>query len=202
MVTNLSAMQETRVRSPGQEDPWRGKWLPTPVFLLAEFPGKRSLVSSNPWGCKESDTTESFTLSSVNNGFHFSFRSYFLINSAYVHIWLCIFWWLKEISLCILFKLEGNYIWINRELAELHFCICKPATVGRMMATQTCSWSNSWSLLLLSALSYMDKATLKIQLILRTLRWGQLDYPRRSNPIIWILLRTSQAEERIGRKDG
>ena len=38
--------------------PWRREWLPTPVFLLGEFQGQRSLVGYNPWGCKESDTTE------------------------------------------------------------------------------------------------------------------------------------------------
>ena len=30
----------------------------TPVLLPEKFCGQRSLVSSSPWGCKESDTTE------------------------------------------------------------------------------------------------------------------------------------------------
>ena len=34
MVTNLPAIQETWVQSLSQEDRWRRKWLPTPVFLL------------------------------------------------------------------------------------------------------------------------------------------------------------------------
>jgi len=40
-------------------DPWVGKiprrreWLPTPVFLLGEFHGQRSLVEYSPWSCKE-----------------------------------------------------------------------------------------------------------------------------------------------------
>ena len=38
--------------------PWRREWLPTPVFLLGEFHGQRSLVGYSPWGLKESDTTE------------------------------------------------------------------------------------------------------------------------------------------------
>ena len=33
-----------------QEDPWRQKWQPTPVFLLGNFHGQRSLVSYSPWG--------------------------------------------------------------------------------------------------------------------------------------------------------
>ena len=36
----------------------RRKWQPTPVFLPGESHGQRSLVGYSPWGCKESDTTE------------------------------------------------------------------------------------------------------------------------------------------------
>ena len=43
--------------------PWRKKWLSTPVFLLGESHGQRSLVGYSPWGHKESDTTEQLTLS-------------------------------------------------------------------------------------------------------------------------------------------
>jgi len=45
-------------------NPWIGKiprrraWQPTPVFLPGEFHGQRSLTGYNPWGRKESDTTE------------------------------------------------------------------------------------------------------------------------------------------------
>ena len=35
--------------------------LPTPVFLLGEFHGQRSLLGYSPWGCKELDTTEQLT---------------------------------------------------------------------------------------------------------------------------------------------
>ena len=41
---------------PGQEDPWRRAWQPTPVFLPAEFRGQRSWVGYSPWDPKESDT--------------------------------------------------------------------------------------------------------------------------------------------------
>ena len=37
---------------------WRRKWQPTPVFLPAEFQGRRSLVGCRLWGHTESDTTE------------------------------------------------------------------------------------------------------------------------------------------------
>ena len=64
-VKDLLAVQETWILG----DPWvarilwRREWLPTPVFLPAEFHGQRSLVDYSPWGCKESDTTEQLTLS-------------------------------------------------------------------------------------------------------------------------------------------
>ena len=38
--------------------PWRRKWQPTPIFLLGEFHGQRSLADYSPKGSKESDTTE------------------------------------------------------------------------------------------------------------------------------------------------
>ena len=37
---------------------WRRKWQPTPVFLLGESQGRRSLVDCCLWGRAESDTTE------------------------------------------------------------------------------------------------------------------------------------------------
>ena len=57
-VKRLPAMRETWVRFLGWEDPWRRKWQPTPVFLPGKSHGGRSLVGYNPWGGKESDTTE------------------------------------------------------------------------------------------------------------------------------------------------
>ena len=57
-VKNLPVMQETQVRSLGQEDPWRRKWQPTPVFLPRKLYGQRTLASYSSWRCKESDTTE------------------------------------------------------------------------------------------------------------------------------------------------
>ena len=52
------AMQETQVRSLGQEDPLEKEWQPTPVFLSGEFHEQRSLAGYSPWGLKESDKTE------------------------------------------------------------------------------------------------------------------------------------------------
>ena len=38
--------------------PWRRAWQLTPVFLLRESHGQRSLAGYSTWGRKESDTTE------------------------------------------------------------------------------------------------------------------------------------------------
>ena len=34
------------------EIPWRRAWPPTPIFLLGESHGQKSLVDYSPWGCK------------------------------------------------------------------------------------------------------------------------------------------------------
>ena len=57
-VKNLPAMQETWVRSLGQEDPLEESMTPTLVFLPGESHGQRSLADYSPQGCEESDTTE------------------------------------------------------------------------------------------------------------------------------------------------
>ena len=62
MVKNLPAMWETQVRSLGREDPLEKGMLPTPVFLLGEFHGQRSLAGCSPWGRKELAMTEWLTL--------------------------------------------------------------------------------------------------------------------------------------------
>ena len=54
-------MQKTQVQSLGWKDPWRRKWLPTPIFLPGESHEQRS-----PWAivhgvAKEADTTERVT---------------------------------------------------------------------------------------------------------------------------------------------
>ena len=61
MVKHPPAILESRTRSLGQEDPWRRKWQPTPVFLPGESHGQRSLVGYSPWAA-ESDMTEQLML--------------------------------------------------------------------------------------------------------------------------------------------
>ena len=40
------------VQSLGQEDPWRRKWQPTPVFLPGKFHRQRNLAGYSLWGRK------------------------------------------------------------------------------------------------------------------------------------------------------
>ena len=61
-VKNLPAMQETQVRSLGQEDPLE-KGMATHSSILAwRIPWQRSLESYNPWGSEDWDTTERLAL--------------------------------------------------------------------------------------------------------------------------------------------
>ena len=55
---NLSAMQETRVQSLGQENALEKGMATTPVFLPGEFHGQGCLVGYSPRGHNELDTTE------------------------------------------------------------------------------------------------------------------------------------------------
>ena len=63
MVQNPPAMQETGVRSLGQEDPLEKEMAtqPPPVFLPGESPGQRSLARNSPRGHKQLDVTERHT---------------------------------------------------------------------------------------------------------------------------------------------
>ena len=58
MVKNLPAMQETRVRSLGQENPLEKGLASTPALLPGEFHKQRSLVGYSPRGLKELDAAE------------------------------------------------------------------------------------------------------------------------------------------------
>ena len=51
-------MQETWVASLSMEDPLEKGMATTPIFLLGELYGQRSLVSYSPWSRKELDMTE------------------------------------------------------------------------------------------------------------------------------------------------
>ena len=67
MISHSKVAQRKRIRLPKQEMqfnpwvgkiPWRGKWHPTPVFLLEKSHGQRSLAGYSLPSHKESGTTE------------------------------------------------------------------------------------------------------------------------------------------------
>ena len=64
---NPPAMQETWVRSLGQEDPLEEGMATTPLFFAGESHGERSLAGYGPQGCKESNTTEATEHSTAHN---------------------------------------------------------------------------------------------------------------------------------------
>ena len=59
-LKSLPAIQETRVRSLGWEDPLEKKTATHSSILAWETHGRRGLVACSPQGRKESDTTERF----------------------------------------------------------------------------------------------------------------------------------------------
>ena len=57
MVKNLSAVQDTQVRSLGQEGPLEKGMASHSSILAGESHGQRNLVSFSPWSHKESNRT-------------------------------------------------------------------------------------------------------------------------------------------------
>ena len=81
-------MQETQIRTLGQEDPLE-KEMATPVFLPGEAHEQRSLGGYNPWSHKESDMTKQLTFH-----FHSMYQNYVCYVYMYdkdTHINICIF---------------------------------------------------------------------------------------------------------------
>ena len=60
-------MQETWVRSLGQEDPLKKEMATHSSILAWKIPWTWSLVGYSPWGHKESDSTETLTPSKIND---------------------------------------------------------------------------------------------------------------------------------------
>ena len=77
--------------------PWRRKWQLTPVLLSGKSHGQRSLVGYNPWGHKESDTTE--RLHSLHLAEYNTLGSMFLLLS---------FWKCCSILLWLHWQLSGS----------------------------------------------------------------------------------------------
>ena len=64
-VENLPAMQETQFQSLGWEDLLEKRMATHSSILAWRIHGQRSLAGFGPWGGKESDTTEPFSLLTI-----------------------------------------------------------------------------------------------------------------------------------------
>ena len=67
-VKTPPAVQETQVRSLGQEDPLEKEMATHSSTLARKIPWQSSLAGYSPWGCKELDTTERLTHRHLPNG--------------------------------------------------------------------------------------------------------------------------------------
>ena len=63
MIKNLSAMQENRVRSLGQDDPLEEEMVTHSSTLAWRIPWTKEPGGLRAWSHKQSDTTEGLTLS-------------------------------------------------------------------------------------------------------------------------------------------
>ena len=78
----MQETQETQVWSLGQEDPWRRKWQPTPVFLPAESHEQRSLSGYRPWGDNELDRTER-----LNDNIEKMYKAIVAVSNSWLYVW-------------------------------------------------------------------------------------------------------------------
>ena len=83
--------------------PQRREWLPTPLFLPAEFQRQRSLAGYSPWNCRVSDTTEPLTLLTHSTVFIVVFVVWCIFLNSPAFLYLAP--WMASISLPNLFAL-------------------------------------------------------------------------------------------------
>ena len=86
-VKHLPSMWESQVQSLSQENPWRRKWQPSPVFLPGKPHGWRSLVGYSPRGRKEWDPT---------GRLHFTFVFQLEISLIWDFVYIQIWWKRKQ----------------------------------------------------------------------------------------------------------
>ena len=77
-VKHLPAMQETWVRSLGQEDPLEKEMATHSRTLAGKFHGQRSLVGYSPRDRKESDMTEQLHQKKTNTKTNFTLKIIFI----------------------------------------------------------------------------------------------------------------------------
>ena len=78
--------------------PWRREWQPTPVFLPGESHGQRNLVGYSPWGCQESDTTESDLACIAHMLLYISITCPFKIAEWFCTVWIYHIWFIHSLG--------------------------------------------------------------------------------------------------------
>ena len=105
---------------------------PTPVFLLGEFQGQRSLAGYSPWGVKESDMTERLTQQQQHVGYIPIYNCYILLDwfiDCYVIFFFisyyrpCFKVYLVWYKYCYPGFLYISFIW-HTFFHSLLFCLC------------------------------------------------------------------------------
>ena len=92
VVKNPPAMQETRIQSSlGQEDPWRRKQQPTPMFLPGNSHGQRDRQAT-VHGVTELDMSEQLTITTA-------LLNIFRVIIQLYPVWLCGKWYRKCIKI-------------------------------------------------------------------------------------------------------
>ena len=128
MVTNLPAMQETKLHPWTEKILWRKKWLLTQVFLLREPQEERNLVGYSPWGHNESDMNWA-----TNTHTHTS-QKYNIIVLACID--LVFIRWMKRQHNSIIIS-----VWSVQSLSRVQSF----ATLWTIARQASLSISNSWS---------------------------------------------------------
>ena len=111
-VKNQPAMQETCVRSLGQEDPLEKRMATHSSVLAWRVPGTEETGGYSPWGRKELDMTDS-----LKQPFEYPMSQYFAISTN--HHYCCLFYTFLQINSLFFFTL--NTCFEERIL----FCHCK-----------------------------------------------------------------------------
>ena len=97
-------MQETRAQSPGWEDPLEKEVAPYSRILAWRILWTEEPVNYSPWGCKQSDTTET-------NTFTFHFQQRWVIICKLNGLWKA-----KKIILGMKISFLNVYVWLKWKL--------------------------------------------------------------------------------------
>ena len=112
MIKNLPACRRTGFNPWVGKIPWRREWQPTPLFLLEQFHGQRSLADPSPRGCKESDTTEQLTLTLSLPSRKAQYSEICML-SHFNHVRLCVTLWTIACQAPLSMEFSRKNTWVG-----------------------------------------------------------------------------------------